>query len=166
MMKFSLALMAVIALCPTFSFADAAADINVNSAWARATVQGARTAAAYVELENTNKEAAHALVGAQSEVARMSQLHSVNIGEHGQMNMYEVEQFVIPAGGKLSLAPGGHHIMLIGLNEPLLPEYEIPLTLAFADGSTLNIRVPVKSLRYMPEEAGKRATPEHQHHHH
>lgn len=163
MVKFGLALVGVIAAFPVFSFADAAADIKVNNPWARATVQGARTAAAYVELENTNKEIDHALVSVQSSKAEMNQLHSVNVGEHGQMNMYEVEKFVIPAGGKLSLTPSGHHIMLIGLKEQLLPDYEMPLTLTFADGSVLNVRVPVKSLRYTPEGDSEA---EHEHHHH
>jgi copper(I)-binding protein len=48
----------------------------------------------------------------------------------------------IPAGGSLALTPGGTHLMLIGLQEPLQAGGEVMLTLEFADAAPIDVAVP------------------------
>jgi len=59
--------------------------------------------------------------------------------------MQQVDQFDIQAGEDLDLAPGGNHIMLIGLTAPLLPGDNLDLTLTFASGVTAAVTAPVVS---------------------
>jgi copper(I)-binding protein len=45
----------------------------------------------------------------------------------------------LPAGGEVRFAPGGRHLMLIGLKRPLHPGDRVPATLHFASGTTLHV---------------------------
>jgi copper(I)-binding protein len=71
------------------------------------------------------------------------------------MRMRQVSSIDVPAGGTVSLQPGGLHIMLIDLKEPLRQGETFPLTLTFAKAGKVAVDVPVKS----PAEMGT----EHQH---
>ena len=48
-------------------------------------------------------------------------------------------------GGSVQLAPGGVHLMLIDLKEPLKQGETFPLTLTFAKAGAMTIKVPVKA---------------------
>lgn len=84
------------------------------------------------------------LVSATSSAADVVELHeSVSTGAN--VTMSEVEGgFTVPAGGTFELAPGGNHIMLMELTAGLLPGDEVPVTLAFDDGSTIDVTVLAK----------------------
>ena len=85
------------------------------------------------------------LVSATSPVADMVELHE-SVTSGATTTMREVEGgFSIPAGGAFELAPGGNHIMLMELNAALLPGDEVPVTLTFDDGSTVEVTVLAKS---------------------
>jgi copper(I)-binding protein len=71
--------------------------------------------------------------------------------------MRQIEAIDVPAGGSVSLQPGGLHVILINLKQPLKQGEAFPLTLTFAKGGTLTIEVPVKS----PAETAP--MPSHQH---
>src|SRR5699024_1810454 len=63
----------------------------------------------------------------------------------GGMSMQEKEDgFVIPAGGELLLQPGGDHIMLMGLEDPITTGQQISVTLEFADGAEQEITVSAR----------------------
>lgn len=85
------------------------------------------------------------LVSATSPVADMVELHE-SVTSGATTTMREVEGgFTIPADGTFELAPGGNHIMLMELAAPLLPGDEVPVTLTFDDGSTVEVTVLAKS---------------------
>jgi copper(I)-binding protein len=73
------------------------------------------------------------------------------------MRMRQVASIDVPAGGTVSLEPGGLHIMLIDLREPLKQGETLPLTLTFAKAGKVTVQVPVKS----PAETAP--APGHQH---
>ena len=50
----------------------------------------------------------------------------------------------VPPGGAAALAPGGRHVMLIGLRRPLGAGTIVPLTLHFAGGLTVDMEAPVR----------------------
>jgi copper(I)-binding protein len=56
---------------------------------------------------------------------------------------HQPEGFAIPAGGTLQLAPGGKHVMLIGLTAPLAVGDTVALTLTFTHAGEMAIQAPV-----------------------
>ena len=60
------------------------------------------------------------------------------------MMMRELEAGLpLPAGQAVSLAPGGDHIMLMGVTEPLKTGDTVPLTLTFANAPPVEVTATV-----------------------
>lgn len=75
----------------------------------------------------------------------MIELHETVESDTGEMVMQPKEGgFVIPAGGTFDLAPGGNHIMLMGVTAPLTAGQEATFVLTLSDGSTFEFTAPVK----------------------
>ena len=118
--------------------------IDVQNAWARATVKGQMATGAFMTL--TAKDGAK-LVGVTSPVAGVAQVHEMKM-EGGVMKMNEVKGGLdLPAGKAVALKPGGYHVMLMDLKEPLVKDSSLPLTLIFKDAkgveSKLELKLPV-----------------------
>lgn len=130
----------------------AAADaVTVRGAWARATVPGQAVGAAYMEL----RSAAGAVVtAASSPAAQKTELHTMGI-DQGVMRMRPVERIAVPAGGSVKLAPGGLHVMLVGLKQPLQAGQKVPLTLTVQDaaGQSSQVEVSAEVRRLEPAAA-------------
>lgn len=123
----------------------ASAEMRVHDAWARLQPAGARMSAAFLVLENTGPEA-DALIGARCDCAESVELHVMQ-ESGGQMTMRPVERFEVPAGGKFELAPGGPHLMLIGLTAPLATDKPIRVDLRFERSAEQKIEIPVRDPR-------------------
>ena len=80
-----------------------------------------------------------ALVEASAPGVPMVEMHETVDGV-----MQQVESFPIASGGSLTLAPGGNHLMFMGLTEPLAVGETIDITLSFASGQTATITAPVE----------------------
>lgn len=115
----------------------AAGDLVLSNAWARATPPGATTGAAYVTIENRGS-ADDRLVAAASPAASMVMVHET-IEEDGVAKMREAEGKV-PRGELLEMAPGGTHIMLMGLTSPLKEGDSLDLTLTFEKAGAVDVR--------------------------
>lgn len=135
----------------------AGATVQVADPYVRAVPAGQDQTAAYMILRNTGKQDA-ALVKAESPAARAVELHTV-ISEGGMMKMRPVPKMEVKAGGEARLQPGGFHIMLIGMKEPLKEGASVSLTLNFDDGSKLSVTTPVRAA------AGGMGMPPHNHMH-
>jgi periplasmic copper chaperone A len=98
--------------------------------------------AAYLVLHNASDED-DALVAVESTLADTVELHTVSM-VGGIMRMRAVEDLAVPAGGEAVLAPGGFHIMLIGLHAPLVEGDTAELTLRFRSGRTLSVTAPIR----------------------
>ncbi|MFW1677190.1 copper chaperone PCu(A)C [Pontibacter sp. JAM-7] len=143
------------ALCLSLScLLQASETIESNHAYARATPPGQTNSAAFVTLTN-HTDTALQLTSAESTVTGSVELHE-HQHDNGVMRMRQISAIDLPAGGQVSLQPGGYHIMLIGLQQPLIAGSEIGMTLHFSDGSVKNLVMPVQ----MP------GTPQHKHAHH
>lgn len=127
-------------LCLSSSLA-LAADISIEQPFARATPPGQPNSAAFMQL--TNNGEATALVAAASTVAEVVELHT-HTHDNGVMRMRKIEQIDLPAGATTTLEPGGLHVMLIGLKQPLQAGSQIGLTLQYADGTEQSVEVPVQ----------------------
>lgn len=103
-------------------------QIAVTDAWARPTVAGQTSAAAYVTI--ANQGGPDRLMGVASNAAQEAALHTT-LSEDGVSRMRPAEFVEIPADGTVKLAPGGTHIMLTGLAKPLVAGEAIELRLIF-----------------------------------
>ena len=131
-------------LALTLSHSVLAADvtgITVHDGFIRLPPPGS-PAAAYFTLKNSGAD--RALVDADCACAGMTMIHE-SIEQDGMAKMRHVDSAALPSGGELVLKPGGLHVMLMRLKAPLKAGDDIPLTLHFADGDTLTVRLPVQA---------------------
>jgi len=94
------------------------------------------------------------LVGAASPAAGSTEIHEMKM-DGGIMKMRAIPRLELPAGKPVQLGPGGYHVMLIGLKQPLQESERVALTLRFDDGSTKKLEAPVRKPQAMrqPEPA-------------
>lgn len=133
------------ALALTLSTAGVArAEITVADAYVRAAMPSAPSAAAYMVLRNDGAEADR-LVSASAEIAARTMLHQSAEDTAGVMRMDALAQgVVIPAGAERALAPGGTHVMLMGLSRPLAQGAQVELLLTFERAGEIRLSVPVE----------------------
>ena len=139
----ALAAIAYVAAGPAFAHDYEVNGIVVEHPWARATAPRQPAGAVYVTLRNTGAADDH-LIGATTPMAETSGLHTTR-NDGGIMRMRPVEVIEVPAGAAATLAPGGHHIMLVGLTEPLEVGNLLPLTLTFEHAGQIDIEVFIDS---------------------
>ena len=113
--------------------AQAAGPLAVSGAWSRPAVAGT-TGVGYLVVTNSGK--ADALVTVESPAAARVEMHSSSMAG-GVMRMAKEDRVPVPAGGKAAFAPGGRHLMLIGLTRALRAGDKVPATLTFASGARL-----------------------------
>lgn len=112
------------------------ANVKVEGAWARATVQGQKGTGAFMKL--TAPEGAK-LVGATSPAAGVAEVHEMKM-EGDVMKMRALPVLDLPAGKTVELKPGGYHIMLLDLKAPLAPNTSVPVTLTFKDAKGAEVK--------------------------
>lgn len=119
-------------------------QVIVEKPWVRSTEGATDTAmsAAFADLSNPG-DADVNLIGAESEVAGMVQLHVMETVD-GKMVMKQTDKVTIPAGRHEHLAPGGPHIMLMDLRAQLVVGEEVPITLTFDNGQKTRITAQVR----------------------
>lgn len=127
---------------PGLADATAGETVTIAEGWVKATDEG--MTAAFGTLANPGATDA-TVTGATTAAAGEVQLHeTVDDGSGGTVMQEKAGGFTIPAGGTLALQPGGDHLMLMDVTAPIEPGAEVAVTLAFADGSTLELVLPAK----------------------
>lgn len=133
-----------VALLTLFVSFSTIADVTVQSPYVRAMPPGQKVTGAFMVLSNTDSEA-RAVVGAQSVVARVVELHT-HESKDGMMQMRQVSQIDIEASGSVTLKPGGLHVMLIDVKKRLNEGDEVEITLLLDNGEKLTVTAPVKTV--------------------
>ncbi|SUE16070.1 lipoprotein [Rhodococcus gordoniae] len=129
---------------------DSAEAVVVSEAWVKASDTG--MTGAFAEIENTGSSDVH-IVGASSPASATTELHEMVSSGGASMVMQEMgDGLVIPADTVHSLAPGGDHLMLMDLVEPLRPGSTVTFTLEFADGSSEEFTAQVRDFAGAQEE--------------
>jgi copper(I)-binding protein len=125
--------------------AASAAEVRSENAWVRTPAPGQKTASAYVELTSASDTA---LVAAASPVAERVELHTMTL-DGGVMRMRPLPRIDLPAGKTVKLAPGGMHLMLLDLKQPVKAGDKLPLvlTLRGPGGSTSTLKVEAEVRR-------------------
>lgn len=125
----------------TPSEAEATA-LTVEDPWAKAVDDG--MTAVFGTVTNTSDEGL-LLTSAESDAAASAELH-VFVDNDGESVMQEADGgLTIPANGDVVLEPGGPHVMLMGVSDPLEPGEDVTVTLTAEDGSDLEITAPARS---------------------
>ena len=120
------------------------ADVEIDGAYARASIPNVPNSAAFFVIKN-NSDKDIAITSANSDIAEKNELHT-HIKENKMIKMMKIEKLVVPAKSSLELKSGGDHVMLMGLKKELKAGDEISLELSFSDGDKKSIKVPVKDL--------------------
>ena len=122
--------------------AKAADAVKAENPFVRAVPPGQPNSAAFMVLSNSSA-VAHQVVSATSPVANTVELHT-HTNNNGVMEMRQVPQIDVPAKGRTELKPGGFHIMLLGLKQPLQAGESAEITLTFDDGSSTTFQAPIQ----------------------
>jgi hypothetical protein len=119
-------------------------QVQIERPWIRATTPGAKVAAGYMTIRNTSRQPDR-LVGGASPVAGKLETH-VHIRDGDILRMREVKGYDIPARGSFELKPGGAHLMLVNLKQPLKEGDKVPVTLRFERAGELRVDFHVEGL--------------------
>ena len=115
----------------------------VRDAWTRQT-PGSDVAAVYLILQNPTKQPI-TVVSIDSSVASHAMIHETR-NEGGISKMRAHEQLVIAPGETVKFEPGGLHVMLHGLTQPLAVGQSVPLVLHLSDGAKISAAAVVRPL--------------------
>lgn len=126
------------ALLATSAMATAAAPagVRVEHAWIR-WLPAQLPVAGYAVIVN-DSDAGLSLTGVSTPAYGMAMLHHSRLA-HSDSTMEMVEHLDIPAHARVTLAPGGYHLMLSGATRAIKPGDTVPVTLHFAGGETLQV---------------------------
>lgn len=121
-------------------------NVVIKDAWVRSTVPGQMGTGAFMKI--TAKTGTQ-LVGVSSPVAGVSEVHEMKM-DKDIMKMRAMPALDLPAGKAVELKPGGYHLMLMDLKQPLLKDSKVPVTLTFKDAkgvqSRLELTLPVTNI--------------------
>jgi iron complex outermembrane receptor protein len=115
----------------------------IGHPWSRPAAAGMPTGVAYLTITN-NGPKEEVLVGARTPAAQRVEIHQTSVSE-GMARMRPLPQVRIVPGSTVKIAPGGIHLMLIGLEVPLTAGDEIPLTLVFREAGDVEVEISVES---------------------
>ena len=119
-------------------------DLVVESPWARESVT--RTGVAYFTVRNGGDQDDRLIV-VSSEVAEQAELHA-SVMQDGVMRMRAVDAVEVPAHGEAVLAPGGLHVMLVGLKAPLEEGGSFALTLTFEKAGEVEVMTAIEDIAH------------------
>ena len=142
-------LSALLMACAFGSSASSAHDyalrsLKIDHPFARATPPGAKVAGVFVTVENTGTQPDR-LLSVSTPIAGVAELHQMSI-DAGVMRMRSVAALDVRPGEKLQLKPGGYHVMLSKLRQPLKVGDMFPLTLTFRNAGAVEVSVWVEEM--------------------
>ncbi len=136
------------------------AQTSVTEPWVRGTVAQQRSTGMFAVITSVK---GGKLVSASSSAAGVVEFHEMTM-EGAVMKMRAVPALDLPPGKAVELKPGGYHVMLMDLKQPLKDGESVPVTLVVegSDGKreSIEIKAPVRPLSSMGKADAK------QDHHH
>ena len=135
-MKYLTTLITGIALLSGTAYADAV-QINIADAKIATSMGNHKVGSAYLTISNPGQTPI-TLQNVTSPLADRVEIHThVQKGE--MMAMEKLDKLEIAAGTKAEFKPGGLHLMLFGLKEPVDEDAEVPLLLDFGNGMEMQV---------------------------
>jgi copper(I)-binding protein len=120
-----------------------AGTVELSAAWTPATSQSRANTPLFMTIANRG-DAPDSLLRARcpASIADFTEKHVTDRGEGGTA-MREVKNFAIPAQGTVTLAPGGNHLMLLQVREPLTAGQTFTCSIVFQNAGTVAVEVRV-----------------------
>jgi copper(I)-binding protein len=118
-----------------------APEINITDNWVRATAEGQDVGAAYMTITSASDTS---LVKVESSASDSIEIHSMSM-ENGIMKMRMLEQLDLKAKTPNKLAPGGFHLMLFDLKNPLKAGETVSFSLHFKNEAGKETLVTISS---------------------
>jgi copper(I)-binding protein len=112
-------------------------DITISSRVVRASIPGSPNSAAYMVVANTGATP-DALIAARCACAASADIHKTE-DMRGMSTMVSAAPVVVPAHGQVVFQPGGYHVMLTGLKEPLRDGGQQAITLVFKRAGAISV---------------------------
>jgi periplasmic copper chaperone A len=139
------ALLACLLAAPARAEEVKAGDLVITQAWSRATPGGAKIGSGYLTIENKGS-APDRLIGGSADVADKVQIHEMAT-TNGVMTMRPLDNgLTIEPGKTVKLAPGGYHLMLFDLKNPLKQGDKVPVTLEFEKAGKVKLSLDVQGI--------------------
>ncbi len=130
-------------LLSVFSAAPAfAGELTVTGAWARSTPPGMTMGAVYLVIDNDSTKSDR-LLKLTTPVAASAGVHRTEVLD-GISRMREVAVLHVAAGERVEFRPGGYHVMLMGLRQPLVDGQVFEIELLFEVAGPRKIKVVVR----------------------
>jgi copper(I)-binding protein len=117
--------------------------IVVNGAWVQVSGGVDLPAAGYFVIDNRGS-ADDTLLSASSPGSASVELHQTIPDMSGMIGMESVAQVTCPAGGSVTFAPGGDHLMIMGLTRQLAAGDALELDLVFQHAGTIVVQAAVR----------------------
>lgn len=138
---------AAIGVLMSLAAAAASAQTTVKDAWIRGTVAQQKATGMFAQISSVQGSR---LVGVSSPVAGVAEVHEMAM-EGNVMKMRALaDGLALPAGHTVELKPGGYHVMLMDLKQPLEAGSTVPVTLVFEGADkkreSVELQVPVKAM--------------------
>ena len=122
-----------------------AGDIHIEGSWTRATPPNAKAGGAFLKLTNKGHHADR-LIGASSSVSKVVEVHEMAM-VNDVMKMQELtDGLAIEPGATVELKPGGYHLMLIGIHNPIAKGDMVKITLEFEKAGKVDVMFPAAEL--------------------
>lgn len=151
----------------TLPVTEVATPVSAANAHAYATAEGATTGAIFMTLTNPGT-VSDRLIGVRTGKAPRAEIHESFVDEaDGTMQMRQVEGGLdVSPGTPLELKPGGYHIMLLDLSEPLVEGQTFETTLTFQNAGDITVPVTITAPgKSATETLGSEMTAPHAHDH-
>jgi len=140
-----LALATITALTAPYAQEVRVGPIEIVEPWTRATAPGAPNGAGFIRLTNAGSVDDRLVAAEASGVGRV-ELHTMTM-EDGVMQMRRLDDGIaLPAGETVELAPGGLHLMFMGLEAPFVEGEAVEVTLTFENAGSVTLDLPVGSV--------------------
>lgn len=142
MLRSVLLALVLMAAAPAQAAGARSGPVEVVQPWSRPAVAGFN-GAGFMTLVNHGRRP-EALTAVESPAAARVEMHRSQM-TGGVMSMGPVSRVEVPAGGSVRFAPGGYHLMFMGLKRALNPGDHVPATLVFQGGRRIQVAFEVTS---------------------
>ncbi len=127
--------------------------LRITHPWARATPKGASVGGGYLAITNTGSTPDR-LIGGASDVAEHVELHQMRM-DNGVMKMRSLAKgLAIKPGETITLAPGGYHVMFVGLRSPLIEGEHVKVMLKFEKAGAVNVEFDIGLIAAQGPDSG------------
>lgn len=139
------AIVALALIAPAAAEDVKAGDLVITQAWTRATPNGAKIGGGYLTIENKGTTPDR-LVSGSGDVAGKIEVHEMSM-DNGVMKMRALDKgLTIEPGKAVKLAPGGYHLMMFDLKNPLKQGDKVPVTLEFEKAGKVSVSLDVQAV--------------------